>query len=87
MLMCRDLAAVASDYIDGELPVLQNMSVRMHLIMCRHCRTFMGNLRASTDLLKAHSSGQANEELIRRIDERVAEALKEGPRNPTNRDP
>ncbi|MCP4062076.1 MAG: zf-HC2 domain-containing protein, partial [Gammaproteobacteria bacterium] len=26
MLMCRDLAVIASDYIDGELPVLQNMS-------------------------------------------------------------
>lgn len=87
MLMCRDLAEIASDYIDGELPVLQKMSVRMHLMMCRHCRTFIGNLRASTDLLQAHSSGQPNEELIRRIDERVAKALKDGPRNPTNRDP
>jgi anti-sigma factor RsiW len=87
MLMCKDLAVIASDYIDGELPVLQKMSVRMHLMMCRHCRTFIGNLRASTDLLQAHSSGQPDEELIRRIDERVAKALKEGPRNPTNRDP
>jgi anti-sigma factor RsiW len=87
MLMCRDLAVIASDYIDGELPVLRNMSVKMHLMMCRDCRTFIGNLRASSDLLKAHSSGQADEELIRRIDERVAKALKEDPRNPTNRDP
>lgn len=87
MLMCRDLAEIASDYIDGELPVLQTMSVKMHLLMCRDCRTFIGNLRASTELLKAHSSGQANDELIRRIDERVAKALKEDPRNPTNRDP
>ncbi|WP_372994715.1 anti-sigma factor family protein [Marinobacter sp.] len=87
MLMCKDLAVIASDYIDGELPVLQNMSVRMHLMMCRHCRTFIGNLRASTNLLQAHSSGQPDEELIRKIDERVARALKERPRNPTKRDP
>ena len=86
MLMCRDLAVIASDYIDGELPVFQKMSVKMHLMMCRDCRTFIGNLRASTELMKAHSSGQADEELIRRIDERVAEALKEGPQNPTSRD-
>ncbi|PTB93067.1 transcriptional regulator [Marinobacter sp. B9-2] len=75
MLMCKDLAAIASDYIDGELPVLQKMSVRMHLMMCRHCRTFIGNLRASSNLLSAHSSGKADEEFLRRIDERVAEAL------------
>lgn len=45
MLMCRDLAVIASDYIDGELPVFQKMSVKMHLLMCRDCRTFIGNLR------------------------------------------
>ncbi|MBU2872776.1 zf-HC2 domain-containing protein [Marinobacter salexigens] len=75
MLMCRDLADIASDYIDGELTNRQNLSVKMHLMMCKHCRTFIGNLRASTDLLKVHASRQENEELIRKIDERVAEAL------------
>ncbi|AOY89303.1 transcriptional regulator [Marinobacter salinus] len=76
MLMCRDLAVVASDYIDGELAGLQNLSVKMHLMMCRDCRTFIGNLRASTELMKAHSSIRPDEEFMRRIDERVAEALK-----------
>ena len=75
MLMCKDLAEIASDYIDDELTGRQNLSVKMHLMMCRHCRPFIGNLRASTDLLKVHSSGRGNEELIRKIDERVAEAL------------
>jgi len=47
----------------------------MHLMMCKDCRTFIGNLRASTNLMKAHSSGKPDEELMRRIDERVTEAL------------
>jgi hypothetical protein len=47
----------------------------MHLMMCKDCRTFIGNLRASSNLLSAHSSGRADEEFLRRIDERVAEAL------------
>jgi len=75
MLMCRDLAEIASDYIDGELNRRQNLSVKMHLMMCRDCRTFIGNLRTSNQLLGAHSSSQADEEFLRRIDERVAEAL------------
>lgn len=75
MLMCRDLAGIASDYIDSELTGRQNVSVKMHLMMCKDCRTFIGNLRASTNLMKAHSSGKPDEELMRRIDERVAEAL------------
>ncbi|MBU2952800.1 zf-HC2 domain-containing protein [Marinobacter sp. F3R08] len=77
MLMCKELAAIASDYIDGELTGMQNLSVKMHLMMCKDCRTFIGNLRASSDLLSAHSSGRAQEEFLRRIDERVADALEE----------
>lgn len=75
MLMCRDLAEIASDYIDGELTSPKNLSVKMHLMMCKDCRTFIGNLRTSTDLMKAHLSGKPNEELMRRIEERVEQAL------------
>ena len=75
MLMCRDLSVIASDYIDGELPVLQNISVKMHLMMCKDCRTFIGNLRVSTELMNASSGGKPEEDLIRKIDERVREAL------------
>ncbi|WP_372964884.1 anti-sigma factor [Marinobacter sp.] len=76
MLMCKDLAEIASDYIDGELSASQNLAVRMHLMMCKHCRSFIGNLRASTDLIQAHSSAKVDEELMRKIDQRVAAALK-----------
>ena len=40
MLMCRDLARIASDYIDGELGTGKVMSVKMHLLMCGRCRSF-----------------------------------------------
>ncbi|MEP1215561.1 MAG: zf-HC2 domain-containing protein [Marinobacter sp.] len=75
MLMCRELARIASDYIDDELGTAQKLAVKMHLIMCEDCRSFIGNLRTSTDLIKAHSSGRADPELVRRIDEQVAQTL------------
>ncbi|MBR9870344.1 MAG: zf-HC2 domain-containing protein [Gammaproteobacteria bacterium] len=76
MLMCKDLAEIASDYIDGELSTPQSLAVRMHLMMCKHCRSFIGNLRASTDLIQAHSYAEPDEEMMCRIDQRIAEALK-----------
>lgn len=75
MLMCRDLANIASDYIDGELSGGRALSVKMHLMMCRHCRTFIGNLRASNRLMQAHSSARMNEDYLRRLDEQIANAL------------
>lgn len=75
MLMCRELAGIASDYIDGELSTGRNLSVKMHLMMCRHCRSFIGNLRMSTELIRRHSSARVEEAVINRISERVADAL------------
>ncbi|QSP95683.1 zf-HC2 domain-containing protein [Marinobacter salinisoli] len=77
MLMCRDLAGIASDYIDGELSFGQSVSVKMHLMMCKDCRSFIGNLRMSTRLMQGHSSAQADDEVIDRIRQRVSSALQE----------
>lgn len=75
MLMCKDLTRIASDYIDDELSARQNLSVKVHLMMCKGCRTFIGNLKTSAELMKHHSSSRVDEDLLRQIDERVAEAL------------
>jgi predicted anti-sigma-YlaC factor YlaD len=83
--MCRDLARIASDYIDGELGPMDTVSVKMHLMMCGYCRTFIGNLRSSIDLINAHSSQHVDDELVRRIDERVTKSL--NARNSGNRNP
>ena len=86
MLMCRDLAGIASDYIDGELSTRKNLSVKFHLMMCSDCRTFIGNLRMSTELMRAHSGNEPNEEFIREIDRRVHEALEQKKGRPTDSD-
>jgi len=86
MLMCKDLAGIASDYIDGELSTGQNLSVKFHLMMCSDCRTFIGNLRMSTKLMQAHSGSVPNEEFIREIDRRVHEALEQKKSRTTDSD-
>jgi len=86
MLMCKDLAGIASDYIDGELNTGQNLSVKFHLMMCSDCRTFIGNLRMSTELMQAHSDNVPNEQFIREIDRRVNEALEQKTGRPKNSD-
>jgi len=80
--MCRELAGIASDYIDGELSTGRRLSVQMHLMMCRHCRSFIGNLRASTELLRVHSSARVDQSVIDRINHRITEALSHRPEAP-----
>ncbi|MEA1080075.1 zf-HC2 domain-containing protein [Marinobacter qingdaonensis] len=87
MLMCRELAGIASDYIDGELNAGKNLSIKMHLMMCRHCRSFIGNLRASTELMRGHSSARVDDAVLDRINQRVTEALKSRRGGPPSDDP
>ncbi len=49
MLKCRDLAELSSDYLNGELSRRRRLSVRLHLLLCRHCRRFMRQLKLTID--------------------------------------
>lgn len=86
MLMCRELAGIASDYIDGELSTGQNLSVKFHLMMCGNCRTFIGNLRMSTELIQAHTSIIPNEPLLQEIDRRISQVLEQRKDRPKDSD-
>lgn len=75
MLMCRDLAGMASDYVDGELSITSLLSIRMHLLMCRHCRAFLSRFRASSSLIQGHLEPQIDHAFIVRLDAEVTRVL------------
>ena len=52
MLKCRDVATLASDYIDGDLPWRNRLAVRMHLMMCDACTRYVRQLRHVIAVLK-----------------------------------
>lgn len=47
MLNCRTVVARSSDYLDLDLPTGQRVGIVLHLLMCRHCRRFLRQLRLS----------------------------------------
>ena len=53
MLSCHDLAHHhASDYIDGQLGWRAGLRVRLHLLVCVHCRHFVHQLRLVRKVLR-----------------------------------
>lgn len=52
MLTCRDITELANGYLDGELPMLTRMQVRLHLMMCKHCPKYIDQLASTTRLLR-----------------------------------
>lgn len=50
MLNCKQVATQASDYLDNHVDGKLRWNIRMHLLMCSHCRRFIRHLRITRDL-------------------------------------
>lgn len=50
MLNCKQVATQASDYLDNHVDGKLRWNIRMHLMMCSHCRRFIRHLRITRDL-------------------------------------
>ena len=60
MLKCRDVPEESSLALDNALPWRRRMALRAHVMLCRHCRRYLRQLRA---LRKAwwQQDGEASE--------------------------
>ncbi len=45
MLNCRELTELITDYLEGRLPLSRRLSFRLHVMMCRHCRAYLRQMR------------------------------------------
>ena len=53
MLTCKALTQQhASDYLDHALTPRARLGVRVHLMLCRNCRQFLGQLKVVRELLQ-----------------------------------
>ncbi|QCO57817.1 zf-HC2 domain-containing protein (plasmid) [Pseudorhodobacter turbinis] len=52
MLSCKEVAARASDLIDGELSTWESLQMRLHLAMCKGCEQFVNQVRTTRDLTR-----------------------------------
>lgn len=73
MLTCREAAAQADILLTEGLGWRQRLSLRLHLMLCHHCRRY---LRQARKLLRAiyHLHGPASSDEVRR----VMDKLKQG---------
>ena len=46
MLKCREVVHNAGQLLDGDISRRQRLAIRMHLLMCRHCRRYVRQLQA-----------------------------------------
>lgn len=67
MMKCRDIAEMSGDYIDKNMPWHQYMAVRLHLVMCTHCRRFVSNMEKAIAYFRQLPRHSLSEEDVRDI--------------------
>lgn len=53
MLTCKELVARSSDLLDEQLGWREKLALRRHLLLCRHCRRYLRQMRLTQATLRA----------------------------------
>ena len=48
-MTCRELIGFLTDYLEGRLTLRQRFVMRLHLVLCGHCRAYLRNFRATIE--------------------------------------
>lgn len=73
MLTCRELTAQADELLAGELPWRQRLAIRLHLVLCHHCRKYVDQYRRMLHALPA-SVNEASDEEVALVMEKIERA-------------
>ena len=47
MITCKDVCDNATDFLEGPTTFLERANLRLHLLMCKHCRRFIRQFRTT----------------------------------------
>ncbi len=47
MLSCQEITEIITDYLEGRLSLRDRMRFQMHVGMCKHCRAYLRQMRAT----------------------------------------
>lgn len=51
MLTCQQLTELITEYLDGRMPLWRRIQFQLHLGMCRHCRAYLRQMKATVATL------------------------------------
>ena len=64
MLNCRDVVADADRLLEGEMSWRERMAIKFHLLMCRHCRRYIRQLKRLIAAVPGMHSKASEEEVL-----------------------
>lgn len=74
MLKCREVEANSSQWLDGDLPWRTRLSMRLHWLICVHCRRFVSHLRQVRDMMRRRGRDRLSDDELEQVKRRLADA-------------
>ncbi len=51
MLSCKQITELVTEYLEGRMGFADRMRFQMHLGMCKHCRAYLRQMKATIETL------------------------------------
>lgn len=51
MLTCKEVTELVTDYLEGRMSLADRMRFQMHVGMCKHCRAYLRQMKATVAVL------------------------------------
>lgn len=67
MLKCREIPALASDFISREGSLRTNLAVALHLLQCKYCRRYVRGMKVATGIAAASLRDDIPSDLYERL--------------------
>jgi hypothetical protein len=72
MLSCRDVSKIVSSDEMNELGRMKRMELRLHLMLCRHCKRYADQMRAIGEAMRQiWRSRQVEHESLERLERKI----------------
>ncbi len=78
MLKCKEITELIGSEGLEEQPIRRRLSVRLHLLMCRHCRSYAGQLRSIGEAARG-LFGRESESSDPTVEERLKRTILKDP--------
>jgi predicted anti-sigma-YlaC factor YlaD len=51
MLSCKEITELVTEYLEGRMGLADRMRFQIHLGMCKHCRAYLRQMKATISVL------------------------------------
>lgn len=78
MLSCKHIVDLGTDYLDQELGFWKKTEMKMHLMICGHCRRYIKQLKQTITVLAHWRLKQPTQEQLDQLKSNYQQTVSEG---------